>query len=573
MRARVGWAVRASLVGAVLVIAARSTPAADPRPAARATFRWFEYAGHDPISETPLPPGSFRNPILAGFYPDPSLCRVGDDYYLVNSSFSYFPGVPIFHSRDLVHWTQIGHILSRPSQLALDGLQVSQGIFAPALRYHAGTFYMITTLVGGGGNFFVTAPKAEGPWSDPVWLHEIDGIDPSFFFDDDGKAYVVNNGPPVDGHGLYPGHRAIWIQEFDLATQRLTGPRQILVDAGVDPAKHPIWIEGPHLFKRNGWYYLMAAEGGTSEGHSEVIFRSREPRGPYVPWDKNPILTQRTLDPARPDPVTSTGHADLVETPDGSWWAVFLGCRPYDEKALLYNTGRETFMLPVQWTDDWPVILAAGQPVPLVVSSPKLRPAAAGPTPLNGNFTWRDEFDGPTLAPVWNFLRTPHDTWFSLTEAPGTLKVQARDVALTSRAEPSFIGRRQQNATFTATTSLEVPAASGFSAGLVAFQNETHYFYLGVRRRGADVEVFLERTDGPGTSAVPRTVATKIVAAPLPRAVELRIEGAGGTDSFAYARKAEWTAVGDRQDGSFLSTAAAGGFVGTYLGLYARVEP
>ena len=329
-----------------LLLAILSFPSAggEPSPQAKPTaaFEWFEYVGKDPLSDAPLDLGSYRNPILPGFYPDPSLCRAGDDYYLVNSSFAYFPGVPLFHSRDLVHWTQVGHVLTRPSQLNLDGLQVSQGIFAPALRQHAGTFYVITTLVGAGGNFFVTAADPAGPWSDPVFLPEIDGIDPSFFFDDDGHAYVVNNGPPTDGRGLYSGHRAIWIQEFDLKGQRLTGPRKVLVDGGVDLSKHPIWIEGPHVFRRNGWYYLIAAEGGTAEDHSEVVFRSRAARGPYVPWDKNPILTQRTLDPARPDPVTSTGHADFVETPDGAWWAVFLGCRPY-EGGRLYNTGRETF--------------------------------------------------------------------------------------------------------------------------------------------------------------------------------------------------------------------------------------
>jgi xylan 1,4-beta-xylosidase len=567
--------MRVRLILAILLLAAslQSASAQQAAPSAPvAAFEWFEYVGKDPLSDAPLAPSSYRNPILAGFYPDPSLCRVGADYYLVNSSFAYFPGVPLFRSRDLVHWTQVGAVLTRPSQLKLDGLQVSQGIFAPSLRHHAGMFYMITTLVGGGGNFFVTASDPASPWSDPVWLPEIDGIDPSFFFDPDGRAYIVNNGPPADGRGLYSGHRAIWMQEFDLKSRRLTGPREIIVDGGVDMSKHPIWIEGPHVFKRNGWYYLIAAEGGTGEDHSEVVFRSRTVRGPYVPWEKNPILTQRTLDPARPDPVTSTGHADFVETPDGAWWAVFLGSRPYAEGGL-YNTGRETFLLPVAWADDWPVILAPNEAVPAMAAAPKL-PADRGPhTPLNGNFTWRDEFDGPVLDPLWNLLRTPHEAWYDLAKTPGALSLRPGS-ALTGRENLSFVGRRQQHAHFTAATALRMPTGSGYSAGLVAFQNETHYFYLGVRRRGSDAEVFVERVAGADPGAVPDTIARQTITAPFPRAVEVRIEGRGRAHAFSYAtRPGAWVTLKDGEDGSILSTAVAGGFVGTYLGLHARTDP
>ena len=194
-----------------------------------------------------------------------------------------------------------------------------------------------------GGNFFVTAKDPKGPWSAPIWLKEIDGIDPSFFFDDNGKAYIVNNGPP-EGAPLYNGHRAIWIQEFDLAANKLIGPRKVIVNGGVDIAKKPIWIEGPHLYRIKGWYYLMCAEGGTEAGHSEVIFRSKSPWGPFEPGPNNPILTQRDLPKDRANPVTNAGHADLIEMKDGSWWAVFLASRPYS--GFRYNTGRETFLLP-----------------------------------------------------------------------------------------------------------------------------------------------------------------------------------------------------------------------------------
>jgi alpha-N-arabinofuranosidase len=518
-----------------------------------------------------LPSGSYRNPILAGFYPDPSICRVGDDYYLVNSSFAWFPGIPIFHSRDLVHWTQLGHVLDRPGQLKLAGLGVSRGVFAPAISHHAGVFYVINTLVDAGGNFYVTAKDPAGPWSDPVWLPEIDGIDPSFFFDDDGRAYIVNNGPPPDNHPLYLGHRAIWLQEFDLERRQLTGPREIIVNGGTDLAKRPVWIEGPHLFKQDRWYYLICAEGGTGEEHSEVVFRSRALRGPYVPWERNPILTQRTLPADRPNPVTCTGHADFVEATDGAWWAVFLGCRPYERDC--YNTGRETFLLPVSWTDGWPLVLPPGQTVPMIGAAPQLPVSPAPAIPLNGNFTWRDDFAGPTLAPVWNFLRGPAAAWLSLTEPPGGLTLHPRADPLTGHGEPSFVARRQQNAHCTAITSLRFPAEAGVSAGLVAFQNETHHFFLGVRSRAGGAEVFLERTAGDENGGRPQTIARADLPAPTPETIQLRLTVDGRTCSFSYAaRPGEWRVLKENEDATILSTRVAGGFVGTMLGLYARLD-
>jgi xylan 1,4-beta-xylosidase len=549
-------------LGAAIVLPAAPMPSV--------FFDWFEYSGNDTYFAAPLPAGSYRNPILAGCYPDPSVCRVGDDFYLVNSSFVYSPGIPIFHSRDLVHWTQLGGVLNRPPQLKVAGLGVSRGVFAPAITHHDGVFYVINTLVDAGGNFYVTAKDPAGPWSDPVWL-DFDGIDPSFFFDDDGRAYIVNNGPPV-GTPLYEGHRAIWIQEFDPAARKLTGPREVIVNGGVDLAKHPIWIEAPHVFKKDGWYYLICAEGGTAEDHSEVVFRSRAVRGPYRPWDHNPILTQRNLDPKRSDPVTCAGHADFVTTPDGAWWAVFLGCRPYEGR--FYNTGRETFLLPVTWTDDgWPMILESGLTVPAVVAAPRLPAAPAPAIPNTGNFTWRDEFDGPALQPVWSLLRTPLERRYSFTEKPGSLAIHPRAETLAGTGNPSFIGHPQQHATFTATTAVSVPAA-GESAGLVAVQNETHHFYLGVRRTGASLQLFLERAVATDHGGAPQTIATREIPVPDTKEVFLRISATGRAYSFSYASApGAWKTLVADADGSILSTPVAGGFVGTYLGLYARAEP
>ena len=254
-----------------LSLLADAAVAAPPAPIA---FNWFEYTGRDDVFAAPLPAGSFRNPILAGFYPDPAICRVGANYYLINSTFSYFPGIPVFRSRDLVNWTQIGNVIDRPSQMDFTGQPATRSLFAPTIEYHNGVFYVVCTHVGGAGNFLVTATHPAGPWSDPQWL-DFDGIDPSLFFDDDGRAWMVNNGNPPDNAPLYSGHRAIWIQEFNVAKRHLAGPRSIIINGGVDLRQKPVWIEGPHLFKHNGWYYLCCAEGGTSTNHSQVIFRRR----------------------------------------------------------------------------------------------------------------------------------------------------------------------------------------------------------------------------------------------------------------------------------------------------------
>ncbi len=559
--------------------------------AAPVAFDWFEYTGRDDIFTTPLPAGSFRNPILAGFYPDPSVCRVpgksaadGDDYYLVNSTFAYFPGIPVFHSRDLVHWTQLGHVIDRPAQLRYDGLGVTRGLFAPTINYHDGTFYVLCTMVDGGGNFLVTANDPAGPWSDPIWLH-FDGIDPSLCFASDGRAWLVNNGNPPDNKPLYSGHRAIWIQEFDVAAKKLTGPRSIIVNGGADIAKKPVWIEGPHLFQRGVWYYLCCAEGGTSDQHSQVILRSKSPAGPFVAWEKNPILTQRDLDGTAPHAVTCTGHAELFVGPDGNWWATFLGCRPFAGK--YWTTGRETFLLPVTWTDDgWPVILAPGARVPYVVPAPRskvdFRPPLSGSEsglmpapPLSGNFTWRDDFSAEKLSPLWIMLRAPQETWWSVDSAAGQLRLTPRAEPLSGKGNPAFLARRLQHARFDVTTSLIAPTDAGVSAGLVAFQNETHYYFLGMRHSASGEEIFLERANGK----TPEIIATAKITATAK--LELRITGEEKFLTFAYAlahdhSPASWqTLVADADVAPITVQAAGGGlhFTGAVVGLHARLGP
>ena len=559
--------IRAS-IGGLLAAAAVATAAnggsAGPAPPLTAEFDWFDYRGSDPTDAIASPgPGQYRNPILQGFYPDPSVLRVGRDFYLVTSTFAWFPGLPVFRSRDLVNWTQIGNAIDRADQLDFKRLGLSRGVFAPTIHFRDGLFYILNTCVDCGGNFAITARDPAGPWSDPAWLPDLEGgIDPSLFFDTDGSAWIVNNGPP-EGEPLYEGHRAIWIQRFDPKTLTTSGPRKVLVNGGVDISTKPVWIEGPNIIKKDGDYYLICAEGGTAEGHSQVVLRSRKADGPYEPFAGNPILTQRDLPRDRPHPITSAGHAQLVTAPDGSWWSTFLAVRPY--RGDFYNTGRETFLLPVEWKEGWPRITAPGQVIPHVADAPRLPTGAAPPVPTSGPFAIREEFDAARLPPYWMMMRNPRERWYAL--GKGRLSLQARPVALSENANPSLLARRQQHMNAAASTAVRfAPRGEGDEAGLVALQTDDYSFFLGVRRRDGGDRIELRRRAGKEE----RIVAS----APLPARrgdpVQLRITARGGEYDFAYApRPGAWTELRRGEDGTILSTATAGGFVGAVFGLYA----
>src|SRR4051812_3460231 len=520
---------RLTLVLAALLLGAAPAPAP---PAGTAAFAWFDYRGGDPSDALPLRPGAYRNPVLHGFYPDPSVTRVGRDFYLVTSTFAWFPGIPVFRSRDLVHWTQIGNAIDRPSQLDFKRLGLSRGVFAPSIHEHRGIFYILNTCVDCGGNYVISARNPAGPWSDPVWLPDLEGgIDPSFFFDDDGSAWIVNNDVPP-GKPLYDGHRALWLQQFDLKTMKTFGPRTLLVNGGVDLAKKPVWIEGPHIFRKDGFYYLTAAEGGTAEGHSEVVLRSKALAGPYVPFAGNPILTQRDLPRERAMPITSAGHAELVEAPNGDWWATFLAVRPYEGEH--YNTGRETFLLPVRWQDGWPRITAPAQTIPYVHARPNLPAQAAGPVPTAGAFAIRDEFDGAKLPPYWMMMRNPRESWWTL--AGGALRLLARPVALGDNGNPSLVARRQQHGNATASTELRYcPRGEGDEAGIAALQNDAAWYLLAVTRQGGKPMLVVKRR--ASESEPPSGIM--MASAPLPGGcgapVRLRIAARGGAYDFLYA--------------------------------------
>lgn len=477
------------------------------------------------------------NPILSGFYPDPSICRVGDDYYLVTSTFEYFPGVPIFHSKDLVHWQQIGHCLTRPSQLPLEKMRASGGIFAPTLRYYDGTFYLITTNVWGGGNFYVTATDPTGPWSEPVWIDQ-EGIDPSLYFDDDGTVYFTRHVGMGDG---FIGQRTL-----NLETGQLEGEmKNIWAGTG------GVWAEGPHLYKVDGKYYLMIAEGGTGYDHSVTVARSDSPWGPFESNPDNPILTHR----GRPElPIQAVGHADLVSTPAG-WWTVCLGIRP--QGGNFHHLGRETFLTPALWTDDGWLQLGSNKTVELSSPVPAL-PSQQGPPPED-----RDEFDGPELGFCWDYLRNPRLEDYSLTAAPGKLRLQGTGVTLNDVDSPTFVGRRQTALACEASVSLSFdPQAENEEAGLTVRGNDENHFEIGVTEHDGR-QVFYRQTRGGKVDEPiryapigPGDVTLTVVAKPL--SYEFYYQGANG----------ERTKLGTAPTRD-LSSETIGGFTGVYLAMYA----
>ena len=514
---------------------------------------------------------TFTNPILPGFFPDPGMYRVGDDFYLVTSTFTFFPGVPIFHSTDLVNWRQLGHVLDRPEQIDVEGLRVSEGIFAPTIQHHEGVFYMITTLVGKGGNFVVTATNPAGPWSNPVFLPEVQGIDPSIFFDDDGKSYIVYNGDAPERKPLYNGHRTIRMIEFDLKNLKTVGDNKILINGGVNIHAKPVWIEAPHIFKTRGYYYLWCAEGGTSVNHSQVVLRTKDLKDMFIPYKNNPILTQRHLDPARPNPISATGHADMVQTKNGEWWAVFLATRPYD-MGDHYNIGREVFMAPVTWTDDdWPVINADFEEVQYTYKAPDLPENKADmPFPISGSFTIVDNFDGNSLKDYWFFLRVPKEKWYNLNPKTKRLTVQLRSETVFGRSNPSFIARRQQHNKGYVTTDFSFqPSNEDEMAGLLFFQNDVNHLFF-AKTMDKDGVQYIKLLKANKDKAY-EVIAEKKLQKPSNAPLSLRVDFENARYTFQVKEKGDknWQTVFDFLEGQYLSTRVAGGFVGVTIGPYA----
>ena len=395
---------------------------------------------------------AYRNPILPGFYPDPSICRVGEDFYMVTSSFEYFPGIPIFHSRDLVHWEQLGHCLTKESQLPLDGVECSGGIWAPTIRWHNGTFYVTSTNVSLGGNFYVTASNPAGEWSEPVHV-AMAGIDPSFTFDE-SKAYYMTNQASADGTA------GISMAEINPETGELLSDIRFLWAGSGGRAQ-----EAPHLYHIGKWYYLMIAEGGTQFTHMETIARSKSIWGPYEACPRNPILSGVS---ALGD-VHCPGHGDLVEDLQGNWWMVHLGIRI--SRKYMSHLGRETFLSPVTWDcEGWPI----------VNGSKYVDTAAHGPLPADYPLPVEnecDDFESEILSFFWNTLRGVCSNGWSLTDRKGWLTLYGNEYCPDDTASMAFVGRRQRYFDCTMETSMEFnPQRDNEEAGILLLLSNDFYY-------------------------------------------------------------------------------------------------
>lgn len=476
----------------------------------------------------------YRNPVIPGFHPDPSICRVGDDYYTVNSSFQYFPGVPIYHSRDLVSWELIGNVLDRESQLPLKGASSWLGIYAPTLRYHDGTYYMITTNVGNGGNFMVTATDPRGPWSEPIWLEQ-QGIDPSLWFED-GKCYMMSN-----------PDNTIMLCEIDPATgKQLTPSRPLWRGTG---GRYP---EGPHIYKKDGWYYLLISEGGTELAHKLTIARSRSIYGPYTANPDNPILTHCNMK-GQSNQIQATGHGDFVQAKDGSWWLTFLAYRNFG--GSYHHLGRETYLAPVEWkAGQWPVV-NGGEPVDTLMPQKPLG-VAQQPQKRHIHTTFRKP-----MGPEWVYIQNPdsskyffHDGWLQMTCSRGPLSKNER---------PSFMGRRQESANMTAETFIDfTEGLPRDEAGITVYQIHDGYASICLLPDVGKTKVAVKCR----LKSVESMMATAEIEG---YAAYLRIRSDGIHYLFDYSVDGKEYKTLARLDCSLLSTEVVGGFTGTVIGLYA----
>ncbi len=432
----------------------------------------------------------FKNPIISGGYPDPSICKVGETFYLVNSSFEYFPGLPIHKSNDLINWELIGYGLNRESQVSsvvnLIDVQSNGGIHAPTIRYNNGVFYIISTNVyydvkknkADMVNFVVTASNPAGPWSDPIHIEGAPGIDPDLFFDDDGRVWYVGNHMPENPS--FDGEGEIWLQELDLNQFSLVGEKHLLWRG----ACGGVWAEGPHMYKKDGKYYLIIAEGGTSFNHAIMVALSENIEGPYISNPRNPILTSRHL--SYDNWVNSTGHGDIVELDDGRYYMVLLGIR--NEINRSSNMGRETFIVPLTWEREpfdwkenknlWPVVS------PLSGKVEKENEVIYDNSIQSHFYNFRDDFSVKKLDLKWNFRRVPLENVYSLEKREGFLRLYSNQNIIKERDRAALMGFKQNQTHFEYFTNMTFnPENNKSEAGISIFQKDDNYLNFTVFKK------------------------------------------------------------------------------------------
>lgn len=490
----------------------------------------------------------YQNPIIPGYNPDPTICRVGEDYYIMNSSFEFFPGVPIYHSRNLANWTLKGYCLTRESQVNLNGCHPSGGIYAPTLRSHNGRFYMTTTNVTHGGNFIVTSDDILGEWSEPVWVDQ-EGIDPSLLFDDDGKVYYCTA-------VFEPEREGIYLSEINPDTgEKLT--ETVCITKGCGGR----YAEGPHMYKLWGKYYLMLAEGGTEYGHYETMMRASSPYGPFEQCPHNPILSHVNR---MKDDIQCTGHADIVEDHNHNWWMVCLGIRQTmvpSNRVLLHNLGRETFLAPVVWTKDgWPVVGYDGS-IELDMDGPL--PSEACKT----DWSFFDDFSSEEPSSQYNYIRNPVAENYQRLPKERVLRLTGTDMTLSHCASPTFLGVRQREFETITTVTLSADCKDNHQcAGLTAFYNQDYHY-----------DILLTKQDGQDRICLRKQVHDILTIT--------------ASHAISYAGSVELQIISDRKDYRFLYRVDDGEFIelgrgcvaglctegtqtmsftGTYLGMFSE---
>ena len=481
----------------------------------------------------------YQNPIIPGFNPDPSICRVGEDFYLVTSTFEFFPGVPIYHSKNLVNWELINYCLKTDTQLPLKGAEASGGIYAPTIRYQDGTFFMTTTNVSNGGNFIMHTKDIYGEFSEPHYVDQ-GGIDPSLFWDEDGKCYFVSNGLDKDNKV------SIYLCEIDPYTGK-KHTETTLISYGCG-GRYP---EAPHIYKKDGYYYLMLAEGGTEYGHMETMQRSKNIYGPFEKCPHNPILSHRDT----PGPIQATGHADLIEDQNGNWWLVCLAIRTI-KNMQLHHLGRESFLAPVIWNENgWPIVGNNGT-IDFEMEGPL---PGSTPQPVSRAFT--DSFDKDSLNLKWSFVRNPIRENYVLEKGRLILKGY-KDNLSTPLGHPTMIALRQEEFNVEATVKLEGEIQEGYIAGLCAYYNNEYHYDIFITKENDNYLVCLRKQVADICAVV---AACKI---DYNGSIQFKITADSDWYSFFYERNGEFVKLGQGKTSLLCTEVNGRSFTGTFLGAF-----
>ena len=513
------------------------------------------------------------NPIIPGCYPDPSICRVGEDFYLACSSFEMYPGIPVFHSKDLAHWEQICYAMTMENGFHVNAGIGLGGVMAPTIRWHDGVFYIINANFADQGNYYITAKDPKGPWSEPHWITDVPDIDCSLFFDHDGSCYLISPG----NDETEDNQRAIFLIPFDIKAGTVCGERRKIWNSAMRRAWAP---EAPHLYHIGEYYYLMIAEGGTEHFHCVAVARSKTIDGWYEGFPGNPVMTHRHL--GRNYPISNVGHADLIDTPDGNWYAVLLGSRLIDGPHK--NFGRETYLVPVRWEEGWPVFSpGTGKVEPEYPADEKLPWTTVAPEPA------RDDFNTPCLGLSWTFLGTPYQDFWKIENSCLKLRCLARPMARPfygyvpgnpdMRRDDciAFLGKRQRSADFDVTLRMEFTPKGKEAAGLIIMQAANHQLRLekALENGRPEVRLVLVTTKQKGLSFLPgyeaqttETILERHEASS--QTLVLKLQARGQALQFFYGEKeAALCPLDAVADGRQINPEELGGMVGTLIGMFA----